>query len=109
MPVSSILIPKFLRSTRNSSVYSSLDVDILILYVSDIYNVGFLSIFTLMICVARSSSNSYLISEIGGGSMRAYTSARNNGPFFIVGYLSVVVQSVFTSHIVTFQSVVHVR
>ena len=102
------MILKLLRITRNSSGWPSSNVDMLIFYVYDTADVGFLCIFILMLCISRSSSISNLISEIGGGSMRACISALNNGPFFIVGYLSVVGQSVVTSHIVTLQSAVRV-
>ena len=72
VPVSSIMILKFLRIARNSSGWISSNVDILILYVSDVAKVGFLRILTLMVCVSHSLSNSNLMSGTGGGLMRDF-------------------------------------
>ena len=104
MPVPSITILEFLRNANNSSGWPSSNIDILILHVSEVANVGFLHIFTLMVCVARSSSNSKLISGIGGGFISSCKSVRSYGPLFVVKCLDLVVWSVFTAHIVTLQS-----
>ena len=51
MPVSSTAILKLLRSAKNSSGWPSSNVDILIIYFSDVAKVGFLHILTLIMCV----------------------------------------------------------
>ena len=108
MPVPSITILKFLRSASNYYGWPSLNVDILILYVSYISDVGFLHVFTLMACIARSFSNSNLMNGIGEGSMRACVSLLSHGPFSIGGCLGIFERSVVTTHVVTLKSTVRV-
>ena len=104
MPVPSITILEFLRNANNSSGWPSSNIDILILHVSEVANVGSLHIFTLMVCVVCSSSNSKLISGNGGGFISSCKLVLSYGPLFVVGFLDLVVWSVVTAHIVTLQS-----
>ena len=87
MPVPSIEILNLLRGAKNSYGWPSLNVDMSILYVADAADVGFLCIFTLMMCIVRSSSNSNLTSGIGVVYMRACKSALRHGPFFVERFL----------------------
>ena len=57
------------------------------LYVSDVACERFLCILTLMMWFACSSSYSLLVRDIGGGSVRAYTSALSHGTFFMADVL----------------------
>ena len=95
-------------SARNSYGWPSSNVKILIIYVSNVSDVGCLRISTLMICVAHYSSNFKLISAIGGGLIHACTSLFIHGALFMVGCLDIVGRSVVTSHIATLQSAMHV-
>ena len=109
MPVPSISILKFLKISSNSSGWPSSNVDILILYVSDVAEVVFFRIFTLMMCVARSSSNSKFMSSIGGVLMCYCTSALIYLPFFMDWCLVIDKRISVTSHIVNLQISVHIR
>ena len=106
MPVPSISILKLLMSVRKSSGFPSSNFDIFILYVSYVADVVFLRTFTLLMCVACYSSNSKLMSGIGGGSMHNFKSALSHGPLFMVECIDLVERSVFMSHVVTLQSAV---
>ena len=84
MPVPSVAILKFLRSTRKSSGWTSSNVFMMMLYVSDTVDDGFLCILTLMLWILRSSPNYKLTSGIGGGSIRACMSSLIHVTFLMV-------------------------
>ena len=71
MPVSSVAMFNFLRIARNSFGWKSINVFMLMLYVSDSSGDGFLRILTLIMWVVCSSHNSKLTGGIGGGSICA--------------------------------------
>ena len=81
------------------------------LYVSDVARVGFLRILTLMMFLERSSSSSTLTSRIGGGSIRACTSALIQivcWAIFMNRCIVLEERSIVSSHIVNLKSAVHV-
>ena len=73
VPVPYIFILKFFRSTRNYPGCPSLNVDILMLYVSEVDVDVFLHILILMVLLARSFYSSTLVIGICGWLMRSCT------------------------------------
>ena len=64
----------------------------LMFYVSDTADGGFLHIVTLMMGIERSSSNSNLTIWIGGRYMRAFTSEISHGKLFVVVCLGMLME-----------------
>ena len=85
--VPSIVILKFLSSTRNYSGWTSSKLDMFVLYVSDVACEGFLQISSLLMCVGFSSSNSTLMRGTVESSTWAYILSLTHGPLFMVDFL----------------------
>ena len=89
-PVPSILVLEFLKSARKSSGWPSSNIGMLVLYISDVAEVGFLCILILMMLLTQYSYISTLMSGISGGSIHACTSALSQlelWAIFVVGCL----------------------
>ena len=91
VPAPYIEILKLLRSARNSSAWKSPNMEMLMLYVSDVSQVGFLCILTLTMLLKRYYSSSTLMGEIGGGYIRACTSALSRYHYGQSSWLDVLV------------------
>ena len=90
----------------------SLNMDILMLYVYDVAEVGVFRILTLIMLLTYSSSSSTLISGIGGVSIRDCTSVLRQlklWAIFMVGCIGLEEQNVVSSLVVNLKVAVHIR